>query len=68
MILPISQTATFTDLFNKLNEVISSLNTTESQIGNLDDLETLADDSLVAAINERSGIRKQVTSLILLLQ
>jgi len=65
MILPISQTATFTDLFNKLNEVISSLNTTESQIGNLDDLETLADDSLVAAINERSGDSLFVTSLIL---
>ena len=65
MILPISQTATFTDLFTKLNEVISSINTTEGQIGDLSELDTLAKNTLVAAINERSGDSVLVTNLIL---
>lgn len=63
MILPISQTATFNDLFTKLNEVISTLNTAESQIGDLDELETVVRTDLVSAINEGGG--SLVMSLIL---
>ena len=65
MILPISQTATINDLFIKLNEVISSLNTSQSEIGDISLLETLNRDNLVAAINERSGNSPFVTNLIL---
>ena len=53
MILPISQTATFNDLFTKLNEVISLVNTQNSSIGDLTSLTTLSRSDLVSAINEK---------------
>lgn len=65
MILPISQTATFNDLFIKLNEVVSSINTTESHIGTLSNLHTLDKTNLVSAINGISGSSPFITNLIL---
>lgn len=65
MILPISQTATFNDLFNKLNEVIVALNTLDGVIGDLNDLTTLSKDTLVEAINERNGDSNLLMNLML---
>ena len=53
MILPISQSATFYNLFEKLNEVISTVNSLDSSVGNLNELTTLNTSSLVGAINEK---------------
>lgn len=63
MISSLSQTATFSDIFLKINEIISAINLLETQQGILGDLNTLDKSSLVKAINEKSPSFN--TSLIL---
>ncbi len=63
MINYISQTATFSDIFNKVNELIDKINSLETNQGDLILLNTLNKNNLVTAINEKSP--SFVTSLIL---
>lgn len=63
MINYLSQTATFLDIFNKVNELIDKLNSLEVNQGDLTLLNTLNKSNIVTAINEKSP--SFVTSLIL---
>lgn len=63
MVNPISQSATFNDLFNKLNEVITELSILDDKIGDLSELDTIHQEDLVSAINEK-GV-SFITTLIL---
>ncbi len=63
MINNLSQTASFLDIFNKVNEIIEKINSIESFQGDLTLLNTLNKSNLVSAINEKSP--SFITSLIL---
>lgn len=54
MINNLPQTATFIDIFNKINELILKVNSLDEFQGDLTVLNTLNKSNLVSAINEKS--------------
>jgi hypothetical protein len=49
----ISQTATFSDLFSKINELIAEVNSLRTNQGDLTSLNSLNKTNLVSSINEK---------------
>lgn len=49
----ISQTATFSDLFSKINELITEVNSLRTNQGDLPSLNSLNKTNLVSSINEK---------------